>query len=876
MPLSAGSRLGPYEIVALIGAGGMGEVYRARDTRLGRDVAIKVSKEQFSERFEREARAVAALNHPNICHLYDVGPNYLVMELVEGEALKGPLPLDVALQYAGQIADALDAAHDKGIVHRDLKPGNILITRDGAVKVLDFGLAKTGAGPAQGSESPTFTIGATEAGMILGTAAYMSPEQARGKPVDKRADIWAFGTVLYEMLTGEQLFRGETVSDTLAAVLKEEPQWERIPARVQPLLRRCLEKDPKTRLRDIGDAAALLDIPTPAPSQPSAKQAGVRYGIALGAAALFAIAFGLVSIAHFREKASAMPDPVRFQIALPDKVNLTATGSFSLSPDGKHLAFSAVGPDGHPGVWIHDLDSAAARRLPDADTGPLAPPFFWSPDSRYVVFSGAGVKLRRADIASGAAESLCDLPSPPIGGSWNRDGVMIFGNNRGGLWKVPATGGTPTPLTVLDRSRNERSHELPTFLPDGRHFLYLRSSGTSGNTGIYIGSLDAKPEQQSSKLIVTTNVGAAYVPAWGTRPAHLFFLREGRLMAQPFDDRRMEVTGEPVPVAERVGTIFNTGYFSVSARGVLVFRTGSGDLSQLAWIDRQAATGPALTEPGSYIGLAVAPDGMRAAAVRSDLANAGVQDLWLVDFTRRTNTRFTFGPGRSGDPRWSPDGKQIAFSASHGAAGDLYVKLADGSKEEQLLVKSAQDKLPTSWSRDGRFLLYSAFEPNTKSDIWVLPLDGNRKPFPFLRTPAIERDAVFSPDGRWIAYSSDETGRNEVFVRAFSPDASEGAAASGGKWMVSRDGGRYPWWRPDGKELLYARGGQMVMSVEVASNPVFQAGEPTVAFKNLPGTVVPDYSPDGKRALVAVPVQSDAKAQQFNVLLNWESLLKKR
>ncbi len=873
MPIAAGDKLGPYEIVSQIGEGGMGEVYRARDTRLDRIVAIKVSKAQFSERFEREARAVAALNHPNICHLYDVGPNYLVMEFVEGEPLHGPLPLDTALGYVRQVADALDTAHQKGIVHRDLKPGNILITRDGVVKVLDFGLAKTvGIASNPITDSPTFTMSSTQAGMILGTAAYMSPEQARGLDVDKRADIWALGVVLFELLTGEQLFAGATVSDTLASVLKEEPNWHRIPASVQPLLRRCLEKDPKKRLRDIGDVGALLDIPAQV-ALPPLKQPRAGYWIAIGAAVLFAGTLGVLSLMHFREKAPAAPDPVRFQITLPDKVNFTATGSFSLSPDGKHLAFSAVGPDSHPGVWIHEMNSLGARRLPDADTGPLAPPFFWSPDSRVLVFSDGTSKLRRADIGSGAVETICDLLAPPIGGSFNHDGLIIFGNNHGGLWKVPASGGKAQALTALDTSRNERSHELPTFLPDGRHFLYLRSSTVVAYSGIYVGSIDAKPDQQSSKLVVATRVGAAYVPASSTERGRLLFLRDGRVLAQAFDDRRMELVGDPTPVADGVGTIFNTGYMSVSEDGVLVYRTGNGDLSQLAWVDRQGVIGPALTEAGPYIGVAVAPDGARAVAARTDLANAATLDLWMLDFARGTTARFTFGQGRSNIPVWSPDGKQIVFQATQHTALNIYQKLADGSKEEQLLLKSDADKSPTSWSHDGRFLLYSTAGANTKADIWVLPLEGSRRPFLFLGTPASERDAVFSPDGRWVAYSSDESGRSEIYVRAFS---SEGTS-SGGKWMVSKDSGRYPWWRPDGKELLfYDSGTRNSMSVEVASSPVFQSGPPKVAFRNLPGTVTPDYSPDGQRALVAVPVRNDGNAQLFNVVLNWTSLLKSK
>jgi Tol biopolymer transport system component len=892
MPLKGGDKLGSYEILAPIGAGGMGEVYRAKDTTLKREVALKVLPDAFAcdpermRRFQREAEVLASLNHPNIAAIYGVAETdsarALVMELVEGSSPKGPLPFHEAWKIASQIADALEYAHDKAIIHRDLKPANVKVTPDGVVKLLDFGLAKAFTNQreipaAMGENSPTLTIGATEAGVILGTAAYMSPEQARGKAVDKRADIWSFGVVLYELLTGQRLFQCATVSDTLASVLKEQPDLERVPARVQPLLRRCLEKDPKKRLRDIGDATMLLDTPANAVLPQAVKRQGLRRRITLGAAMIFAGALGLVSFVHFSEEPAAAPNPVRFQITLPDRVNFTAGGSFSLSPDGKHLAFSAAGADGRPGVWIHDLESGGSRRLPGADTGPLAPPFFWSPDSRFVVFSGVGVQLKKVDISSGTIESVCDLPAPPIGGSWNREGMIIFGNNRGGLWKVPASGGTALPLTVLDPSRGEHSHELPAFLPDGHHFLYLRVTAMPENSGIYIGSLDAKPDKQSAQQIVNTRVGAAYVPGSGALPAQLLFLREGRLFAQTFDNRGMKPLGDPVPVAERVGTIFNTGYFSATATSALVYRTDSGDASKLTWVDRLGEAGTAIAEAGPYIALALAPDGTRAAIVRKDPGTAALLDLWLFDFARGANTRFTFGPLQSNNPVWSPDGKRIAYQAGTGAGQNLYQKFADGSKEEELLLKSdVTDKMPTSWSRDGRFLLYSAFDARTKLDIWVLPLDGSRKPFPFLRTPFIEGDAMFSPDGRWIAYASDETGRREIFVRAFSPDAPEGLTASGGKWMVSRDGGRYPWWRPDGKELLYSHGDRTVMSVDVTLNPVFQAGQPKLAFNNLPGTVIPDFSPDGRRALVAVPVQSETKTQQLNVLLNWASLLKKR
>src|SRR5579872_2670951 len=500
MPLTPGDRLGPYEILARIGAGGMGEVWRARDTRLGREVAVKVSADQFSDRFEREARAVAALNHPNICVLHDVGPNYLVMELVDGATLgdrirQGPIPLGEALALARQIAEALDAAHEKGVVHRDLKPANIKIKPDGTVKVLDFGLAKI-AEPAVPTSadlenSPTLTLEqATRVGTIMGTAAYMSPEQARGKAVDKRADIWAFGVVLHEMLTGKRLFDGETVSDTLAHVITKEPSLEQVPDKVRRLLQRCLEKDTKRRLRDIGDAMALLE------EAPGPDAAPVRRGSSplwlWAVTAVACLAAAVLGVMRLREKRLAPPPVTRFQIRLPDQVHFTG-GTFSLSPDGRHLAFSAVAPSQAPAVWVQDLDALEAHPLPGTFTGNNPPPFFWSPDSRFVVYSENSPKMRKADVTGGPIQEICDKPNPPVGGSWNRDGVIIFGSTSAGLWRVPAAGGKPVPLTVLDASRHERQHELPEFLPDGHHFLYLSISNIPEESGIFIGSLDEPP-----------------------------------------------------------------------------------------------------------------------------------------------------------------------------------------------------------------------------------------------------------------------------------------------------------------------------------------------------------------------------------------------
>jgi eukaryotic-like serine/threonine-protein kinase len=875
MPLATGDKLGPYEIVALLGAGGMGEVYRARDPRLNRDVAIKVSKEQFSERFEREARAVAALNHPNIAHLYDVGPNYLVMELVEGQTLKGPLAPAEVERIAGQIASALEAAHDKGIVHRDLKPANIKITAEGVVKVLDFGLAKVAAISPSAEDSPTFTMGATQAGMILGTAAYMCPEQARGKPVDKRADIWAFGVVLYELLRGEHLHQGDTVSDTLASVLMNEPDWEKVPPRFRVLLRRCLEKDPKKRLRDIGDAMPLLEAEaTLAPAVPPTELRSTRLAWALAAVcALAAIALAAI---HFREKPVTPPAVARFQIRLPEDVKFTAGGTFALSPDGLHVAFSAVNTKGRAGVWIQDLDAIEARELSATFTGASPPPFFWSPDNRYVVYSENSPKLKKVDIATGAVQDICDKPGPPIGGSWNQAGLIIFGGNSTGLWKVPAAGGVAVALTKLDPARNEREHELPSFLPDGRHFLYLRISSTKPEeNGVFAGSIDDPADKQSQKRIVATGFGAQYIPAAEGGSGLLLFLREGALMVQAFDPSRLELSGEPQPIAEGLGTVYETGYFSASGNA-LVYRTSRATRDyQLTWFDPQGKPMGTAREPGTIASPRFSPDGSRV-AYRKTAANLADEDIWVLDLKRDTSTRFTFGPRMNIEPQWSPDGSEIVFTSDRDGIFNLYRKPSNGATEEQLLLRSDLNKRPESWSADGRFLLYATSKSATftDSDIWVLPMQGaDRTPFPFQQTRFDEDNARFSPDGHWVAYESDESGRYEVYVREFNPSA--GGAVAGGKWQVSKDGGSNPHWRSDGKELLYVSLGRIFMSVSVEGAKTFQSGAPKVLFAVPPGASGGAATPDLKRFLITVPVESKTP-QAFNVMLNWTSLIKSK
>jgi len=897
MTLVRGTRIGPYETLDQIGAGGMGEVYRARDSKLGRDVAIKVLPEAFARdaermaRFQREAKVLASLNHSNIASIYGLedsgGTHALVMELAEGPTLaerirSGPIPVDEALRIAKQITEALEYAHERGIVHRDLKPANVKVTSDDAVKILDFGLAKAVAGEASAAgidNSPTISRMATQAGVLLGTAAYMSPEQAKAKPVDRRADIWAFGCVLYEMLTGKMAFRGETVTDTLAAVLKNEPDWSQLPAatpqHVRVLLRRCLQKEARQRLQAIGDARIALDEVLTGASEPSVTseisaplwRRGVPWTIAC-VAVLAALAF-----VHFREKPAAPAELIRFQIPLPEKTIATSTGAFALSPDGHQLAFAATGSDGVSRLWIRSLESLEARPLPGSES-PQFPPFFWSPDSRYIAFD-AGRKLKKVDISGGPPQTVCDLSTVAVGGSWNSDGVIIFGTSNGSLMRVSAGGGAASPLTTLDSSRSEIQHVLPWFLPDGRHFIYVRRSSTPENSGVYVGSLDARSEEQGSKRLLATNYAPAYVPPSDAGSGRLLFFRDGTLMTQPFDASRLELSGDPVTVAEQVGSFLSFGFFSVSTSGVLVYRTGGGaGAFQPTWFDRQGKILGTAGEPGNYLALALSPDGARAVVRRLDPNLA----LYLLDFSRGTSTRFTFGSFLDQAPIWSSDGSRIIFASNPSGAFDLYQKLASGVKDEEILLKSSENKYPTSWSRDGRFLLYTASHPKTtKGDLWVLPLEGDKKPFPFLRTEFNSGDGQFSPDGHWVAYVSDESGRNEIYVRTFSPDAAGAASGTGGKWLISAAGGNGPRWRGDGKELYYLAPDGL-MAVEIAANPVFQAGVPKILFQAPAQGIVTSYqwsvTPDGKRFLfVAAAAQS--KKADFTVVLNWQAGLKK-
>jgi Tol biopolymer transport system component len=875
MPLAPGERLGPYEILAPLGEGGMGQVWKARDTRLNREVAIKTSREQFNDRFQREARAVAALNHLNICHLYDIGPNYLVMEYVEGETLKGPLPADEVLRIARQIADALEAAHEKGIVHRDLKPGNIKVTPDGVVKVLDFGLARMGGTNDSSIDplnSPTTLASPTIVGTILGTAAYMSPEQARGKTADKRADIWAFGVVLYELFTGEQLFQGETVSDVMAGVLRQEINLAAIPSHVRPLLAKCLEKDPKKRLRDIADYPLLLETaPASAPVDrtPAPPARAPRW--ALAAIAVLAIAAALVTFLHIRETPAPVAESVSLRVRLPDKAAFSASGSIVLSPDGRRVAISAVDAEGTPGVWVQDAGAAEARVIPGTNTGRNPPPFFWSPDSRFVVYSSNSTRLRKADVTTGENFDICEKPTPPIGGSWNRDGVIIFGSNSTGLWRVAATGGKPERLTALDNSRKEREHELPSFLPDGKHFLYLRISNEPEKSGIYVGSLDDAPDKQSLKRILATGVGAYFAQALDGS-TWLFFVREGTLVAQSFNLSTYELSGPIVPIAERVGTIYETGYFSVAAN-TLAYRNSVGGLKdRMQWVDREGKSLETFGEPlGLTITPVVSPDATKILYAR-ETQGVNVRDLWLYDMKRNTNTRLTFGAAQVERGVWSPDGSQIVFGMQTENIFQLYRKYLDGSKPDQLLLKTSENKRPTSWSRDGKYLFFDVAQTGnfSSADIWVLPMEGGGTPFPFLKTRFDEGDGSLSPDGKWVAYTSNQTGRFEEYLRPFTTNPQ---SPSGAEIVVSNLGGYYGHWRSDGRELAFTNDQFQYLAVDINTAGGLQIGQTHELFSRPGSPPWTAATPDHKRFLFRTPADETA-APTFTYMVNWPSLTK--
>ena len=896
MPLPNGTRIGHYEILVPVGEGGMGEVYRARDTKLKRDVALKVLPAAFvgdperMARFQREAEVLASLNHPNIAAIYgvehDENTHALAMEFVEGASPapsnKAPMPFDEAWNIAAQIADALEYAHDKGIIHRDLKPANVKVTPDGAVKLLDFGLAKaftaravSDSGPGSGNgapaaeNSPTLTMGATEAGMILGTAAYMSPEQAKGKNVDKRADIWAFGVVLYELLSGTRPFHGDDVGDVLASVIKDQPALDKVPAQARPLIESCLEKDPKKRLRDIGDAHCLLNRDSHGAGAASADLSAPLWSrfhlIPWGVAALLLITAVALGFVHFRETPPA-EESLRFRIATPGD----APARFlALSPDGRNLAFVANN-GGASQIWIRPMDALEPRSLAGT-TG--ATYLFWSPDSTYLGFFADG-KLKKIAVGGGPAQTLCEA-ADGRGGSWNRDGVIVFSAGpTNPISRVGAAGGTPVAVTKLPEGNAGAGHRFPVFLPDGVHFLFNSGNDRADLSGVFVASLDGSAPLR----ILPDLTNALYAPpdAKGST-GHLLFRREITLMAQPFNAAALKLTGDAFPIAEQVpANGMNTGFgaFSVAASGTLIFRNGdAGTNRELVWMDRTGKRLGTVGRPGDFgNALALSPDEKTAAV---SIQTGGQIDIWLEDLLRGVASRFTFRPGVNRNPVWSPDGSRIVFALQfeNAYASDLYQKPSAGNGQEDLLVHSGVNGYPFDWSSDGKWIVYQVTGKTTGTDLWLLPMQGDHKPIPYLQTPFSETNAEFSPDAKWIAYQSNESGRNQIYIQAVPPN--------GAKYQISANGGTNPHWRRDGKELYYVSADYKLIAVPIKLGSTVEPGAPQALFTTPPSLngvnifFVPAH--DGQRFLFNTPADGAvvASAPQVTVVTHWQAALKK-
>ena len=923
-----GRQLGPYVIQARLGAGGMGEVYRAHDTKLGRDVAIKILPSIFTRdperlaRFEREARLLAALNHPNIGAIYGLedvdGVPSLILELVEGETLaeriagsrhqasgsgerrsltseaRG-LPISDALTIASQIADALEAAHEHSIVHRDLKPANIVV-HDLAVKVLDFGLAKAIVGDAAGpdlSQSPAITSYGARDGVILGTASYISPEQARGRPVDKRTDIWAFGCVLYEMLAGRVAFSGDTLTDTIAAVLRGEPDWQALPATtpdgIRRLLKRCVEKDHGRRLRDIGDARLEIfeALAAPTDSHDAELQWPAGRGTANATAppkhlswlvtAVLTLGLGLVAALvpatlYFRRVPVGAPE-TRFEIPAP-----RFASNLLISPNGRTVAYVASS-EGKRAIWVGPIGSLTTQRLTGTDN---ASGLFWSPDSRHLAFFADG-KLKKIDVFGGAAQTLCDS-ALGLPGAWNRDDVILFGGFAGGaqgLLRISAFGGAVTPVTVADVSK-EYAHVQPQFLPDGHHFIYHAVDSNQRDGALYLGSLDST--STTRLLMVIPNIWqGTNSPALYAAPGYLLFSRDGRLRAQLFDTVRMTLSGEPVALGENV-----SADFSVSENGVLVYRKVTDQPREqpatLLWFDRKGKPAGQVATPVNVEYLRLSPDGQQIAVDNAGPANHYNSDIWVIGVTRAAPLKLTFDSGFDGFPVWAPDGRRIVFAAVRGGhvVSKLYQKRADGVGAEDLLLPDNTNDvdIPYDWSSDDRYIIFERFGFNAMAaanDIWFLPLFGDKKPSLFLHSSFPKVQPQLSPDGRYLAYATNESGTYQIVVQSF-PDPTKG------KWPITSQGGTEPSWRRDGRELYYLAPDGKLMAVTVRGEPTFEPGQPTSLFQTALTPKDPRFSrryavtADGQRFLTIsslnAPV-SDTDAAPITAIVNWTAALKK-
>ncbi len=878
MAVGTGTKLGPYEITGAIGAGGMGEVYQARDTKLGRSVAIKVLPEAFSHdpdrltRFQREAKMLAALNHPNIATIYGLeesnGTSYLVMELVSGDTLAqrikrdGAVPVEEALAIAKQITEALEAAHEKGIIHRDLKPANVKVTPEGKVKVLDFGLAKAfeGDGTSEDpSNSPTLSMAATMQGVILGTAAYMSPEQAKGKAVDKRTDIWAFGCVLYELLTGKQAFHGEDVTDILAAVVRAEPDWTALPANISPsirvLLQRCLRKDRRQRTPDAATIRIEIEDAIAAPKDSGATQAApASTSKLLWAAGAVAAATTLIAVVMafgwWRSTRPVERPLVRLDVDLGPDVSLSsyAGADAILSPDGTRIVYVS---QGRP--FTRRLDQPNATELAGTD-GAWAP--FFSPEGQWVAFFTAG-KLQKISVEGGSAITLCDAPNG-FGGSWGEDGNIIAAlNSVGGLSRIPSAGGPATPVTDLQSGEN--TNRWPQILPGGKAVLFTASAPTGTFDGANIEVISLADHR--TKTLVRGGTFGRYLPS-----GHLVFVNQGTLFAVPFDVDRLEVHGTPAPVLDQVSynAAQGSAQLDFSQNGTLIYRSGGagGGLLTVAWLDATGKTQPLLAKPGNYRRPSLSPDGQR-------LALESGTDIWVYDWQRDTMTRLTF-TGNAYDPLWSPDGRYIAFLT---VEEGMDVIRSDGSSKLQPLTQSKNLQVPWSFTPDGKRLAFFQQDSKTAFDLWTMPLESDSaglragKPEVFLQTPADERYPSFSPDGRWIAYVSDESGTYQVYVRAF-PD-------KGGKWQISNSGGAYPMWSRNGHELFFETlDNHIMVAAYTEKGDSFVADKPRAWSEKQIGGIVNnvknvDLAPDDKRIVALMPVETaeGQKAQNQVIFL---------
>ena len=896
MALSQGTRLGRYEIRSQLGAGGMGEVYRARDTQLGRDVAVKVLPATYSvdkdrlHRFEQEACAASALNHPNILIVHDIGAHdgspYVVSELLEGETLRKriggtPLAHRRVVDYALQIAHGLAAAHEKGIVHRDLKPDNVFITNDGRVKILDFGLAKLtqGDGNQQQTEIPTRRVD-TDPGVVMGTLGYISPEQLKGQAVDQRSDIFSFGAILYEMLSGRRAFHGESAAETMSAILKEDPPElsdtnKTVSPALERLVNHCLEKNPEARFHSARDLAFALEALSGA--APSSTQTITALSALPVSSSVIRhlpwiivgmLAFGLVITSALLIFSSiqtpSRPNVIRASIDQPESAKFLPRSQFAVSPDGSRLVFVARPAGGRQLLWVRPFGTLTAQPLPGTDDATFP---FWSPDSRFIGFFSQS-KLKKIEASGGPPQTLCEAPNGR-GGSWNRNGVIVFApDNYRPLYSVSATGGTPVAVTKLDDSKLQATHRWPWFLPDGRHFLY-RSGATSSttqkeNNGIYLGSLDSAEQ----RLILRVDTMPAYASGY------LLFVRETTLMAQSFDPKTFQLAGEAVPIVQRVQVDFvlSRAVFSVSENGILVSQSGGTVLAdrQLLWYERDGKQPASLGAPALYAQIDISPNEERLATGIFDV-QAGSPDIWIYEMSRDVPLRFTFDLDFDASPIWSPDGSYVVWRSNRKGRYDLYQKVSTGAGNDEILLESEENKDATSWSSDGRFIAYTntTVKGNTQNDIWILPMSADRKPFPFMQTTANEITAQFSPDGRWVAYVSDESGTNQVYIAPFP--------AAAGKWQISRNGGTEPRWRGDGKEIFFLSPENKLIVVAVnAIGSNLQVANAETLFEvnpaNPPGYHY-DVTKNGKRFLV--DTIKEGSSAPLALVVNWPAELKK-